>query len=86
LIEERQFKRILARTLEENGIHKAIPVATKLVSTKPAGEGSGLGIVKKIIEKHEGKIIVTSEPGKTTFTVYIPIANVEGWDCSEGNI
>jgi signal transduction histidine kinase len=44
-------------------------------TTKPPGEGSGLGldIVRKIIEKHEGKISVTSTPGKTTFSVYIPI-------------
>ena len=44
-------------------------------TTKPAGEGSGLGldIVKKIIEKHEGKIKVDSIPGKTTFTVSIPV-------------
>ncbi len=44
-------------------------------TTKPAGEGSGLGldIVKKIIEKHQGKITVQSQPGKTIFTVYIPI-------------
>jgi PAS domain S-box-containing protein len=45
-------------------------------TTKPAGEGSGLGldIVKKIVEKHSGKIEVTSAIGKTTFTVSIPIA------------
>jgi signal transduction histidine kinase len=44
-------------------------------TTKPPGEGSGLGldIVRKIIEKHEGKITFTSTPGKTTFTVSIPI-------------
>jgi predicted ATPase/signal transduction histidine kinase len=44
-------------------------------TTKPPGEGSGLGldIVKKIIEKHEGTIEVESEPGKTTFTVFLPI-------------
>ncbi|KHD06434.1 ATPase [Candidatus Thiomargarita nelsonii] len=44
-------------------------------TTKGAGEGSGLGldIVRKIIEKHEGNIAVESQPGKTTFTVSIPI-------------
>jgi two-component system, NtrC family, sensor kinase len=44
-------------------------------TTKPAGEGSGLGldIVKKIIDKHQGKIDVESVPGKTVFTVFLPI-------------
>ena len=44
-------------------------------TTKPAGEGSGLGldIVKKIIEKHQGKIDVESVPGTTAFTVSLPI-------------
>jgi len=51
-------------------------------TTKPAGEGSGLGldIVKKIIDKHEGKITFTSTPGKTTFSVYLP---VNSYRCSE---
>ncbi|MEG3858003.1 hybrid sensor histidine kinase/response regulator [Microcoleus sp. herbarium12] len=44
-------------------------------TTKSAGEGSGLGldIVRKIVEKHEGKVAVESVPGKTTFTVSLPI-------------
>lgn len=44
-------------------------------TTKPPGEGSGLGldIVRKIIEKHQGTIEVDSVPGKTKFTVSLPI-------------
>ena len=44
-------------------------------STKPRGEGTGLGlgIARKIIEKHGGQIAVQSRPGLTTFTVLLPI-------------
>ena len=45
-------------------------------TTKKAGEGSGLGldIVKKIVEKHDGKIWFESKEGEgTTFFVEIPI-------------
>jgi signal transduction histidine kinase len=43
-------------------------------TTKPLGEGSGLGldIVKKIVNKHEGRIEVESVPGETTFRVWLP--------------
>ena len=44
-------------------------------TTKPPGEGSGLGldIVRKIIDKHQGTIEVESQPGQTTFTVWLPV-------------
>jgi PAS domain S-box-containing protein len=47
-------------------------------TTKPPGEGSGLGldIVRKIVEKHQGTIDFDSIPGKTTFTVSLPISTV----------
>ncbi|MEM6351454.1 MAG: ATP-binding protein [Cyanobacteria bacterium P01_D01_bin.14] len=44
-------------------------------TTKPTGEGSGLGldIVQKIVEKHSGRITLTSVPGQTEFTVMLPL-------------
>lgn len=45
-------------------------------TTKPAGEGSGLGldICKKIIDKHQGRIAFESQPGRTTFRVWLPVS------------
>ncbi|OWY65727.1 histidine kinase [cyanobacterium TDX16] len=46
-------------------------------TTKPVGSGSGLGLdaVRRIVEnRHQGTITFTSQPGKTCFTVCLPIA------------
>ncbi|MGB7442153.1 MAG: ATP-binding protein [Coleofasciculaceae cyanobacterium] len=46
-------------------------------TTKPMGEGSGLGLdaVRRIIEnRHQGTITVSSNPGKTCFTVCLPLS------------
>lgn len=48
-------------------------------TTKPAGEGSGLGlnISQKIIDKHQGRIEVDSQPGQTTFKIWLPIDSLQ---------
>jgi ligand-binding sensor domain-containing protein/signal transduction histidine kinase len=45
-------------------------------TTRQQGQGSGLGlhIVKRVVEKHKGRIEVVSEPGSTTFSVHLPVA------------
>jgi signal transduction histidine kinase len=71
--------RWLRVTLSDNG--KGIP-ATQLESifepfytTKSHGTGLGLTIVKKIVEQHQGKILVDSRPGQyTKFSILLPLA------------
>ncbi|MCO6476722.1 MAG: cyclic nucleotide-binding domain-containing protein [Phaeodactylibacter sp.] len=43
-------------------------------TTKAMGEGTGMGldIVKKIVNRHKGRIDVESRPGKTTFSLCFP--------------
>ena len=45
-------------------------------TTKPPGEGTGLGLnisYNIIVQKHKGEITVFSNPGKTCFTIKLPI-------------
>ncbi|AFZ35527.1 multi-sensor signal transduction histidine kinase [Stanieria cyanosphaera PCC 7437] len=48
-------------------------------TTKPIGEGNGLGlyICKKIIDKHQGQIEIDTQPGQTIFTVWLPFQITE---------
>lgn len=46
-------------------------------TTKALGQGTGLGLnISRniVVQKHQGEISVQSQPGKTTFTVKLPIA------------
>jgi signal transduction histidine kinase len=58
------------------GIPKEImdKVFDSFFTTKAIGKGTGLGldVVRNIVTQHNGKVEVTSEPGKTVFKVCIP--------------
>jgi two-component system sensor histidine kinase HydH len=46
-------------------------------TTKPSGTGLGLPIVQKIVEAHNGKIVLASQQGKgTTATVHLPMQSL----------
>lgn len=38
------------------------------------GMGLGLGLTRSLVEGHEGSVAVSSEPGRTTFTIHLPVA------------
>jgi signal transduction histidine kinase len=44
-------------------------------TTKPKGMGTGLGlgIVKRIVDKHAGEVTCDSRPGRTAFSVWLPV-------------
>jgi two-component system nitrogen regulation sensor histidine kinase GlnL len=44
------------------------------VSAKPGGHGLGLALVAKIVSEHGGLVECDSEPGRTVFTVMLPVA------------
>jgi signal transduction histidine kinase len=68
-------------SIQDSGFGIAPEIRQKIFqaffTTKPAGEGSGLGlhIIGKILEKHEGALYLESEPGRTRFSVLLPLGN-----------
>jgi light-regulated signal transduction histidine kinase (bacteriophytochrome) len=84
-------KAYLCITVEDNGIGFENENAKKIFHTfarlhpKDIYDGTGLGLslCKKIVEKHQGMIWATSEPGVgSVFTVMLPLVPTSGGDPS----
>jgi signal transduction histidine kinase len=47
-------------------------------TTKPQGSGLGLAIVRKIVDAHDGRIDLRTEPGRgTMIRVTLPVTGIE---------
>jgi two-component system nitrogen regulation sensor histidine kinase GlnL len=44
-----------------------------MVSGRPDGTGLGLSIAQSLVNQHQGIIEFASEPGNTTFTIFLPL-------------
>ncbi len=80
-IEIQQKRQDIVVSITDSGNGIPGPILDKIFepffTTKPMGEGSGLGldIVRKIVQKHQGRIEVASQPGHTMFSIYLPVAS-----------
>jgi signal transduction histidine kinase len=75
---DREGAKLVVRIADDGpGIPTAVlpRIFDPFFTTKPVGEGTGLGldIVRRLVSRHDGQIEVESKPGRTIFTVRLPI-------------
>ncbi|MFQ5354869.1 MAG: nitrogen regulation protein NR(II) [Mariprofundaceae bacterium] len=46
------------------------------VTGKQRGSGLGLAIVQRIMQEHDGRVIFDTKPGRTTFTLQLPLRGI----------
>jgi len=56
-----------------------------LVSGREGGSGLGLSLAQTYVSQHQGMIECKSEPGQTTFTILLPIKDLETKDIPFNN-
>ena len=76
---KRRFKLALDLQVIDNGPGIPAEIRDKifypLVSGRDGGSGLGLSLAQSFIEQHQGMIDVDSRPGRTCFTILLPISD-----------
>lgn len=81
-IGQRRYRLVLRTEIEDNG--PGIPpellehIFYPMVSARAEGSGLGLAIAQDIATQHHGLIECDSRPGRTVFTMYLPLENGNG--------
>jgi PAS domain S-box-containing protein len=80
VLRTRKEDSFVAIEIEDNGPGIPEEIQSKIFdpffTTKPPGEGTGLGLnISRniIVQKHHGQVTVSPIPGKTSFTIMLPI-------------
>jgi two-component system nitrogen regulation sensor histidine kinase GlnL len=72
-----RYKLVIRIDIIDNGPGIPADMQSKIfypmVSGHPDGTGLGLSIAQSLINQHNGIIEFTSEPGNTTFTIFLPL-------------
>lgn len=80
-IARRRHKLAIAVAIEDNGPGVAPEIAElifyPMVSGREGGTGLGLSLAQSFVGRHQGIIEYTSEPGRTRFTILLPIRTRE---------
>jgi len=71
-----------AVTIEDNGPGVPSELAERiffpLVSGREGGTGLGLSLAQSYVSQHQGLIEFESVPGRTRFTILLPIRDLQG--------
>jgi two-component system nitrogen regulation sensor histidine kinase GlnL len=81
-IGQKSHRLVLRADIEDEGPGIAPELLNRIfypmVTGKAQGSGLGLSIANDIISRHGGLIECNSQPGKTVFSIYLPLENANG--------
>jgi signal transduction histidine kinase len=81
MLSDRKENRYVFITLQDSGPGIPANLQSKIFdpffTTKAPGEGTGLGlgIIRNVVLKHHGLLALSSRPGRTRFTIALPLGS-----------